>query len=121
LKLFVRAAEAQKYFLDQGFLPHAGFCNYQIPFEGQTFCNCGLANVQYDLKLHRESKEDEWSLLCRFIESSEAEENWFKHGYLGHSIICNYQSSNATATMDYCNCGITQIFHALREYRKLFV
>ena len=34
LKLFVRAAEAQKYFLDQGFLPHAGFCNYQIPFEG---------------------------------------------------------------------------------------
>lgn len=40
-------ASKQRQALDNKGWGHAAWCNYSIPFEGQTFCNCGLANLQH--------------------------------------------------------------------------
>ena len=33
-------------------------CNYDIPFEGQKFCNCGVADLHYATKLAKKIKEE---------------------------------------------------------------
>ncbi len=47
LELFVKAAKAQKFYIDMGINMHVLVCNFQIPYKDQTFCNCGIADLQY--------------------------------------------------------------------------
>lgn len=51
LERFQKAANKQKFALNNGGWGHAGWCNYQVPEgNGKGICNCGIVDLQSVLK-----------------------------------------------------------------------
>jgi hypothetical protein len=59
----------------------------------------------------KECKSDK--LLDLFVKAARKQKDWRSKG-LQHAPFCNYQRDD----MSYCNCGITDLQEALREYER---
>ncbi len=56
--------------------------------------------------------EEKDRLIACFVKAGTKQEEWLTKG-LKHSITCNYHRED----IEYCNCGVADLQHAMREYR----
>ena len=58
-------------------------------------------------------------VLELFVKAAKSQKAWLDESYLQHSILCNYPHTHNKDDATFCNCGLTDLQYALREYDKL--
>lgn len=76
-----------------------------------------VSQMQLPVGMPKPNPESE--VLALFVKGARQLKLAVDEKYLFHSMICNFPESHNYADGTFCNCGITDVIYAYRQYEKL--